>query len=78
VQPWLQELGARFNYLIVNGPPMDLCADSLALSQFVDGVLLVLEANITRRDIVRRMKTRLEDLNVPLTFPIPETVYRLL
>ena len=86
VQPCLQELRARFNYLIINGPPMDLYADSLALGQFVDGVVLVLEANVTRRDTVRRVKMRLEDLNVPLlgvvlnnrTFPIPEAVYRLL
>jgi Mrp family chromosome partitioning ATPase len=49
-------------------------------------VLLVLEANRTRREIVRSVKARLEDLDVPLlgivltnrTFPIPAAVYRLL
>jgi Mrp family chromosome partitioning ATPase len=81
----LQLLSAQFDRLIVNAPPINLYAESLALSQFVDGVVLVLEANITRREIVRNVKTHLEDLNVPLlgivlnnrTFPIPEAVYRL-
>jgi Mrp family chromosome partitioning ATPase len=81
----LQESKAQFDRLIVNAPPINLYAESLALSQFVDGVVLVLEANVTRREIVRNVKTHLEDLNVPLlgivlnnrTFPIPEAVYRL-
>jgi Mrp family chromosome partitioning ATPase len=82
----LQELGTQFDYLVVNAPPINLYAESLVLSQFVDGVVLVLEANVTRREIVRNTKTRLEDLNVPLlgivlndrTFPIPDALYRLL
>lgn len=86
VQPCLEELGAHFDHIIINTPPMNLYAESLALSQFTDGVLLILEANVTRRETVRNMKNRLEDLGVPLlgvvlnnrTFPIPETLYRLL
>jgi Mrp family chromosome partitioning ATPase len=86
VQPCLQELGAHFDHLIISIPPVDLYAESLALGQCVDGVLLVLEANVTRRETVRHVKTRLEDLDVPLlgvvlnnrTFPIPEALYRRL
>lgn len=82
----LEELGARFDHLVVNAPPINLYAESLALGQLVDGVVLVLEANVTRREIVRNAKTRLEDLNVPLlgavlndrTFPIPDALYRRL
>jgi protein-tyrosine kinase len=86
VQPCLKELGAHFDHVIVHTPPINVYAESLALSQVVDGVLLVLEANRTRREIVRSVKARLEDLDVPLlgivltnrTFPIPTAVYRLL
>jgi Mrp family chromosome partitioning ATPase len=86
VRACLKELGAHFDHVIVNASPINLYAESLALSQLVDGVLLVLEANVTRREIVRTVKTRLEDLNVPLlgivlnnrTLPIPAAVYRLL
>jgi Mrp family chromosome partitioning ATPase len=86
VRPCVHELGALFDHILINAPPINLYAESLTLSQFVDGVVLVLEANVTRREIVRNMKAHLEDLNVPLlgivlnnrTFPIPEAVYRLL
>jgi Mrp family chromosome partitioning ATPase len=86
VRPCLRELSTWFDRVVVNAPPINLYAESLALSQFMDGVVLVLEANVTRREIVRSVKNRLEDLNVPLlgivlndrTFPIPEAVYRLL
>jgi Mrp family chromosome partitioning ATPase len=86
VRPCVHELGALFDHILINAPPINLYAESLALSQFVDGVVLVLEAHVTRREIVRKMKAHLEDLNVPLlgivlnnrTFPIPEAVYRLL
>jgi protein-tyrosine kinase len=86
VQPCLKELGAHFDYVIIHTLPINLYAESLALSQVVDGVLLVLKANVTRREIVRSVKTRLEDLDVPVlgivltnrTYPIPAAVYRLL
>jgi Mrp family chromosome partitioning ATPase len=86
VRPCVQALIALFDRILINAPPINLYAESLALSQFVDGVVLVLEAQVTRREIVRNVKDQLEDLNVPLlgivlnnrTFPIPEAVYRLL
>ena len=68
-----------------SAPPADLHAESLALGQVVDGVVLVVSANATRRDAVHRVTSRLEDLHVPVlglvlndrTFPIPEALYRL-
>jgi Mrp family chromosome partitioning ATPase len=86
VRPRMQELGGAFDRVLVIAPPINLYAESLALSQLVDGVVLVLEAHTTRREIVRDVKTRLDALDVPLlgvvlnnrTFPIPDPVYRLL
>lgn len=85
VRPCVQQLVAVFDRILINAPPINLYAESLALSQFVDGVVLVLAAHVTRREIVRKMKEHLED-HVPLlgvvlndrTFPIPTAVYRLL
>jgi Mrp family chromosome partitioning ATPase len=82
----LKELSAEFQRLIVCAPPINLHDESLTLSQLVDGVVLVLEANVTRREIARNAQTRLEELEVPLlgvvlndrTYPIPEALYRLL
>jgi Mrp family chromosome partitioning ATPase len=86
LRPPMRELRAIFDHVLVYAPPINLFAESLALSQCVDGVVLVLEAHSTRREIARNMKTYLEDLNVPLlgvvlnnrTFPIPDSVYRFL
>jgi Mrp family chromosome partitioning ATPase len=80
----IEELRGSFDHLVINAPPINLYAESLALSQFVDGVVLVLEAHSTRREIVWRVKTWLDDLNLPLvgivlnsrTLPIPDIVYR--
>jgi Mrp family chromosome partitioning ATPase len=86
VRPRFEELSGMFDHLLVNAPPINLYAESLALCQFVDGVVLVLQANATRREIVRDVKVRLEEFDVPLlgivlnnrTFPIPDVVYRRL
>jgi Mrp family chromosome partitioning ATPase len=85
VKPRLQELRRRFDRVLISAPPADLHGESLALGQVVDGVVLVVSANATRRDAVSRVKSRLDDLAVPVlglvlndrTFPIPEALYRL-
>jgi receptor protein-tyrosine kinase len=82
----LQELGARFEHVVISTSTIDFGAESMALSRFVDGVVLVLKAHVTRREIVRNVLARLEDLHIPLlgvvlndrTFPIPEAVYKLI
>lgn len=86
VRPCLHALGAHFDRVLIHAAPINLFAESLALAPFVDGVLLILEANVTRRETVRHVKARLDDLHVPLigvvlnnrTFPIPDVLYRLL
>jgi Mrp family chromosome partitioning ATPase len=86
LRPPMRELCTIFDHLLVYAPPINVFAESLALSQCVDGVVLVLEAHATRREIARNVKIYLEELNIPLlgvvlnnrTFPIPDSVYRLL
>jgi Mrp family chromosome partitioning ATPase len=58
----------------------------MLLSRWTDGVVLVLEANATRRDAARRVKEILNAANVSVlgvvlnnrTFPIPDVLYRRL
>ena len=86
LQSRLTELRAVFNYILVSTPPAHLSADAIILSQLSDGVVVVLEANSSRRDVARRAKLNLEAANVKLlgavlnnrTFPIPEAIYRKL
>ena len=80
------DLRAQFEYILVSTPPLHRSADAMALGQVSDGVVLVLEANSSRRDVARRAKFGLEAANVRLlgavlnnrTFPIPEAIYRKL
>jgi hypothetical protein len=84
-QSRLRELGARFEHILICALPADEHAVSLGLGSVVDGVVLVVSANATRRDAVARVKSRLDALHVPVlgvvlsdrTYPIPQSLYRL-
>jgi Mrp family chromosome partitioning ATPase len=80
------ELRREFDYLVMNAPPMNAFADGMAIGQLVDGVILVLEANATRREAALRVTESLRTTKIPIlgavlnnrTFPIPEAVYKRL
>ena len=82
----LRELRLEFDYTIVHGPPAALCSDAALLGYLSDGVILVLEANSTRRAAAQRAVQVLQATNARLlgsvlsrrTFPIPEGIYRRL
>lgn len=78
------ELREEFNYILVSAPPFTHEAEAIFTGQLVDGIVLIVEANQSRRETVRRAKERLENAQVQLlgavldqrTFPIPEFLYR--
>lgn len=83
---WLEELRSQFDYVLINAPSASRFADSTLIGQLSDGVILVVEANASRRETTRRLVETLEAAKVPIrgvvlnnrTFPIPESVYRKL
>lgn len=82
----IRELSDDFAYVVVSAPPIGLYGDTVLLSEMTDGVVLLLEANCTRRVAARKAKQTLEDGKVRVlgtvlnnrTFPIPERIYRWL
>jgi len=86
VQSWISGLPAEFVHVVISAPPVGLYADAALLAQEADGVVLVLEANATRRIAALKVKQALMGCNVRVlgtvlnnrTYPIPEKVYRLL
>lgn len=82
----IRDLGDEFAYVVINAPPVGLYGDAAFLGQMADGVVLVLEANSTRRVTARKAKQALETANVRVlgtvlnnrTFPIPGKIYRRL
>ena len=84
LQPRLAELKAEFDYVLIDAPPVNLDADAALLGKLVDGVVLVVQANSTHREVVRKAKESLDSAKVRLlgavlnkrSFPIPESLYR--
>ena len=82
----LREVRKEFTYVLIDAEPVGQQADAAALGQAADGVVLVLEANATRRVAALSAKEALEAAGVRLlgavlndrTFPIPEKLYRKL
>jgi Mrp family chromosome partitioning ATPase len=80
------ELRQVFDYILISAPALQGEADATRIAQLTDGVVLIVEANRSRREAVRRAKEQLESAKVRLigavldqrTFPIPEKLYRRL
>ena len=82
----MTELRGQFKYVVIHSSPLDLDSASILLSSWTDGVVMVVEADTTRRETARRMKQNLDAANVSVlgvvlnnrTFSIPEGLYRRL
>ncbi len=82
----LAELRQTFDYTILYGPPASAGSETALLASACDGIVLVVEANVTRRVAAQKVKEKLHAANARLlgavlserTFPIPETIYKKL
>jgi receptor protein-tyrosine kinase len=82
----MTELRGQFKYVVIYSSPLDLDSASILLSSWTDGVVMVVEADTTRRETARRMKRNLDAANVSVlgvvlnnrSFSIPEALYRRL
>jgi capsular exopolysaccharide synthesis family protein len=80
------ELRNEFDYVLVDAPPLNEYSDAIALGQISDGLVLVLEANSTRRESALRIADTLRATQIKVlgavlnkrTFPIPEGLYNRL
>ena len=53
-------LQSSFDYVILDSPPVASFADSLILSAMVEGVIIVVKAGLTSREVANRTKTHLQ------------------
>jgi len=82
----LTEIRRDFEFAIIHAPLASLYSEPALLGQLCDGIILVLEANCTRRIAARKTIQNLQSMNARLlgtvlnqrTFPIPERLYRRL
>jgi Mrp family chromosome partitioning ATPase len=86
LQQRAQELRKEFGYILIDAPALNLYGDSVALGRIADGVVVVLQADSTRRESALKGLESLRDAHVEVlgavlnrrTFPIPDFVYRRL
>jgi Mrp family chromosome partitioning ATPase len=86
LREYISELRGKFDYILISAPPLAREIEATLIGRLTDGIVLIVEANQTRRDAVRRAKEHLENAQVRLlgavldqrTFPIPEGIYRRL
>jgi len=84
LQARMAELKTEFDYVLVDGPPVNPYGDTSLLGKLADGVVLVVQANSTRREAAKKAKESLDFANVRVlgavlnkrVFPIPDALYR--
>jgi hypothetical protein len=79
----LRDLRSQFDFVLICAPPLNEVPSIVGLGQRVDGVVLIVEAHDTKRDVALRVKQEWERANTRLlgavlnnrTFPIPKALY---
>ena len=82
----LAELRAEFDFVLIDTPPLGAFNDGILVGQAVDGTVLVVGSDSTRRESALIVKKSLDAAGVQLlgavynrrTFPIPERIFRKL
>ena len=60
---FLQEMRGKFDYIIIDTPPLQAVTDAQILSAKVDGTLLVVKADKTKRDSVKNAVNLIKTVN---------------
>jgi len=82
----MADLRKNFDYVLMTAGSITGSSETLVLGQAADGVIFVIEANCTRREIAEKYKRSFEAADVRVlgtvlhnrTFPIPQRLYALL
>ena len=56
----------HYDFIIIDTPPVNVVADPMVLATIADGVLLVVEADRTSRNMVRQAGARLSETSAPV------------
>ncbi len=62
----ITELRKRFEYVIIDTPPLIAVTDASVLSTIVDGVVMVLKAGQTTKELAKRAHKNLKEINAKI------------
>jgi capsular exopolysaccharide synthesis family protein len=82
----IAELRKEFDYVLIDSPPLNSYSDGIVLGKLSDGVVVVIEANATRREAAVKVTENLHAARIKVlgavlnkrTFPIPAFWYQRL
>lgn len=80
----IASLKARFDYIFMDSPPIMLLTDPCILGAMMDGVILVIQAGRTQRDLIHHAEQRLTQAHAKLLgyimtnveYHLPQYLYR--
>ena len=61
----IKELSTRYDYILIDTPPMGLVSDALLLRKFVDNILVVVHHKVTRKIMVRNLQQMYQNNELP-------------
>ena len=67
VDKLLKLLKNKFDYILIDSPPIIAVTDAMILSKKVDHLLVVVSINVTDKDIIKRTKELLNNVDVKIT-----------
>jgi succinoglycan biosynthesis transport protein ExoP len=62
----LDIVGEKFNYIVIDSPPIASFTDGVLISSLVDGVLLVVHGGKTSRQVVKRTRQILQEIGAKI------------
>ncbi len=82
----IARLIASFDYVLMDLEPLDVASPAIPLMRLLDGVVLVIDAELTRRHIARQAVEVLRSTGVEILgailanrrYPVPAAIYRRL
>ena len=62
----VEEMSEKYDYILVDTPPVNVVSDTCVVANLLDGVLLLVRHNRARKDEVKRAVSRLQLTGVKL------------
>lgn len=66
MQKVIEELKEKFDFVIVDAPPISIVTDAAVLGKYVDGAVLVVRSKFASRDAIAVAKKKLMDVDVKI------------
>ena len=86
IGPLLEELRSQYDCILIDSPPINLSSLAEIIGSYIDGTILVVKANYTRREVIQAAIRILEQAGITISgiilnerrYVIPDSIYRRL